>query len=204
MAVLPAGILSHPSGKIGDVVCSKWKGIPYIREFVIPANPNTASQQTERGQFRALVELGKPLLATVIQAFWDSLVTQNSGWAHFIGTNRKLMTAYDDFAPIQMCQGALEGALITSAIYAGANVTFVWDETVTSNGALTDYAACVVYDKVNKVAFTNMLATRDDEGQTVAVGTGRTAGDLNAWLWFRDAAGGWTLQSYSDYHQVTA
>lgn len=38
------------SGKIaGTLVYSIWKGIKYARQLIIPANPKTAAQQTQRG-----------------------------------------------------------------------------------------------------------------------------------------------------------
>lgn len=41
-------------GQIGhSQVYSKWKGIPYARRYVIPANPNSEGQQLTRGTFRA-------------------------------------------------------------------------------------------------------------------------------------------------------
>jgi len=38
------------SGTIGDAITfSNWKGLPYVRSRVIPANPQTASQVSIRG-----------------------------------------------------------------------------------------------------------------------------------------------------------
>ena len=45
------------SGQIAKtLVYMTWKGIDDVREYVIPANPNTAGQQTQRGYFSAAVE----------------------------------------------------------------------------------------------------------------------------------------------------
>lgn len=41
-------LLSAASGKVGDVVMSRWKGIPYVRRRVIPANPQTGKQCMQR------------------------------------------------------------------------------------------------------------------------------------------------------------
>lgn len=43
-------------GKIGDAyVYFPWKGIACVREYIIPANPNTSDQQTQRGYFTSAV-----------------------------------------------------------------------------------------------------------------------------------------------------
>lgn len=45
------------SGQIAKtLVYGDWKGIDVVRKYVIPANPNTAGQQTQRGYFAAAVE----------------------------------------------------------------------------------------------------------------------------------------------------
>ena len=56
------------SGTIGDaIVFSNWKGWPYVRSRVIPANPQTNSQQSQR------------TLLTSGVATWQSVVSQVTG-----------------------------------------------------------------------------------------------------------------------------
>jgi hypothetical protein len=54
MAKTTAPLLSFDAG--GQIaktqVYSKWRGIPYVRQYVTPANPNTSGQQMTRGVFR--------------------------------------------------------------------------------------------------------------------------------------------------------
>lgn len=61
MARLTAPLLSlSASGTIGKAITfATWKGIPYARTRVIPANPKTAAQQEVRGVFGTLNELWK-------------------------------------------------------------------------------------------------------------------------------------------------
>lgn len=54
--ILPLGSFGA-RGQIGKAfVYFPWKGINCVREFVIPANPNTAGQQTQRGYFTFAVD----------------------------------------------------------------------------------------------------------------------------------------------------
>ncbi len=48
---------------------SKWKGIPYVRTRVVPANPNTSAQQETRGVFATLNEMWKRMPAEARLAF---------------------------------------------------------------------------------------------------------------------------------------
>jgi len=48
------------SGTIGKALTfSKWKGVPYARTRVIPANPKSTAQQEVRGVFSTLTEMWK-------------------------------------------------------------------------------------------------------------------------------------------------
>lgn len=201
MAKIPAGILGAISGKVGNVVGASWKGINYIREYVIPANPNTDLQKAERDLFRDIVNLASAALGPVLQVFVDPFLRAQSAWAHFIGEARKVVTVEAGFSNVILTKGTLEGSLIIGAIYAGGNVTLTWSETVLGNGALTDIACVFIYDKENKVGFFDSSHTRDDEGFAMAVGTGRTATDLQVWLFFADHATLPTIKSYSDYEE---
>jgi len=54
--ILPLGSFSA-SGQIGRAfVYFPWKGIKCVREYIVPANPNTSGQQTQRGFFRDAVD----------------------------------------------------------------------------------------------------------------------------------------------------
>lgn len=203
MAKIPAGILGRIIGKVGDVVGASWKGIPYIRQYVIPANPNTDAQKAERDLFRGIVYLAKTLLGPVLQVFWDPFLRQNSGWAQFIGETRKVYLVEGTYDNVLVARGTLEGAIIITAGYTGATVTFVWDGSVLGNGQATDKACVFVYDKANKVGFFQATDARSDQASVLTVGADRTVGDLQAWLFFADSGTAPTKLSYSDWHQCT-
>jgi len=57
MAKLKAPLLSlGAAGKLGDaLVFFGWKGLDAVRTYVVPANPNTTAQQTQRNYLKACV-----------------------------------------------------------------------------------------------------------------------------------------------------
>lgn len=79
--------------KLGDsVVFSSWKGRPYFRAYVIPANPQTNKQQAHRDVLRKLVERFLQVIATDDQkAAWNkaSLSLLISGYNLFCKYGRK-------------------------------------------------------------------------------------------------------------------
>jgi hypothetical protein len=61
------------SGTIGDAITySRWKGIPYARKRVIPANPKSAAQTGIRAMF-AFVAAFWDQVAALDQATWNTL-----------------------------------------------------------------------------------------------------------------------------------
>lgn len=204
MAKIPAGILGAISGKVGNVVGASWKGINYIREYVIPANPNTDAQKAERDLFRDIVSMASAALGPVLQVFVDPFLRAQSAWAYFIGKARKTYLVEGVYEDIILTKGNLEGAVIISAVYQAALCVVTWSEAVLGNGALTDIACVFIYDKANKVGWFDSSNTRDTEGATVTVGAGRVAANLQCWLFFADHATVPTIKSYSDFEQASA
>lgn len=88
MAKIRSGILGPVSGSIGGIVGAKWKGIPTIRSKPLSvANPNTASQQAQRGKFSQVVAVARLLLSDLIQTYWDPFAREMSGYNSFVRQN---------------------------------------------------------------------------------------------------------------------
>lgn len=77
MAKLKAPIFSFgASGALAEaLVFAKWKGIDYARKYVVPANPQTASQVTQRGYMTEAVDewhtVGAEALEGADKLAWD-------------------------------------------------------------------------------------------------------------------------------------
>ncbi|MBA7677642.1 hypothetical protein ES703_85902 [subsurface metagenome] len=92
MAKLKAPLFSlGAAGQLGKaLVYFGWKGLDVVREYVIPANPNTTAQQTQRGYLRDAVAAihaeqalaALPLNADDVTAYslWASVVQAATTW----------------------------------------------------------------------------------------------------------------------------
>lgn len=87
MAIITTGILGRTSGKVASVVGGRWKGINYIREKVIPKNPNTPLQQAQRSNIRFAVAWAKPLIGVLLQPVLDRFVSRRSAYNDVVGRN---------------------------------------------------------------------------------------------------------------------
>lgn len=206
--VITQGILGGFSGKVGPVVGGKWKDIDYMRSYVIPANPNTASQQTVRAKFSALVALGRSLLSSILQPYWDPFYSGMSGFNAWISENYSLASsvgAIDETAI--MAKGTLESTPILTAEYATGTgvITGTFSEDTYGNGELTDALVCVFYDSVNKIfTFSSGVAYRDSEAFIGALPTGLTATNCYVWIFFTRGTGSELIVSDSAGFQCTA
>lgn len=72
MAKVTGGLFSlDSSGSIAKTLTmSKWRGVKYVRQTVIPANPNTTAQQSTRGAFRVSTQIWK-LGSSLFVAPWN-------------------------------------------------------------------------------------------------------------------------------------
>lgn len=99
MAKLKAPLLSlGAAGAIGkSLVFFGWKGLNVVREYVIPANPRTAPQTTQRGYLTDMVakvhavqaDGTHPLTATDISAYalWAAVVQAATTWFNQVVRN---------------------------------------------------------------------------------------------------------------------
>ena len=73
MAKTTAPLLSFgASGAIANtMVFATWRGIPYVRRFVIPENPKTVAQTLTRDIFRTLSDMWK-ILGSIAIAPWQT------------------------------------------------------------------------------------------------------------------------------------
>jgi hypothetical protein len=139
MGVLRSGILGHMSGKTAGVVGGKWKDKSYIREYVIPANPNTTPQQTQRAKMTMSVLWFKPLVGQIFNKYVDKFQKSMSGFNAIVSQNIAIMTPTPGYSSIIITLGKLWIPTVTGRSQAGGVVTMTWDPaSLGNNGAATD------------------------------------------------------------------
>jgi len=193
MGVILQGILGGFSGKVGPVVGGKWKDVDYMRSYVVPANPNTTSQQTVRAKFAKLVLTARSLLPAVLQPYWDSFYSNMSGFNAWISQNYAGATSagiLDQDAV--MTTGTLEPTLEVSCIYdtATGNTSSTYDSSINGNGENSDKSISIVYDKSTGLTYTNIdNVTRADGADAMSLPTGLTASNLYYFISFYRGSG---------------
>lgn len=124
MATTRAPLLSwSASGAIAKTqVYAEWKGRPYVRRYVVPANPDTAEQQLTRNTFRFLNKLYQYLPAGALAA-WElygenSRFTARNGW---LKQNNGPLREETTLADIILSPSAGSGLIATNLVLTPGN-----------------------------------------------------------------------------------
>jgi hypothetical protein len=106
MAKWKSPLFSDIRNKLGEnVVFSMWKGRPYMREYVIPSNPNTLKQLANRLHMAAIVLLYQ----TNVKGVANNVAAWN------VEALPKLISGYNIFT-----QYGRAGAIVITSLVAGA------------------------------------------------------------------------------------
>lgn len=116
MAKWKSPLFSDIRNKLGEnVVFSMWKGRPYMREYVIPANPRTLAQTANRLHMAAIIELYQSNVkgTPAHKAAWNvaALSKVISGFNLFCQYGRT-----DGITIVALAAGTLEVSIDASAI----------------------------------------------------------------------------------------
>lgn len=155
--VITSGILGGFSGKVGPVVGGNWKGIDFMRSYVIPANPNSVNQQTQRTKFTVAIDLARQILGNIIQPYWDQYQTGKSGFnacvSEFLNTldgSNMLVVG------TSLAKGTLEGLGTLTATYNNGTgaVSVSWtNDTPSGNGLGSDDVKVLIYNKTTNTFY---------------------------------------------------
>jgi len=113
-------LIVSASGKVQDTVFSRWKGQPYIRSRVTPANPKSADQTTQRNIMSAAVGFWQKMHATLTAA-WNTYASGYGISGYNACTKRNAKTAVPSgdgtYARLQdACSNVLELGPANSAV----------------------------------------------------------------------------------------
>lgn len=205
--VILSGILGGFSGKVGPVVGASWKGIDYMKQYVIPANPNTSGQQTQRNKMSQAIVNARQVLSTLIADYWNPFAVHMSGFNAFTSELLLTFAGANVFAiNTKVAKGTLTPILSLVASYTpGTGVlASVWDANIVGDALGTDTVVFVAYEKGSKniVGYQDTGTLRSAEAGSMTIATGYTA--TNVYLYAFCVQGTGSAMKVSDSLQDTA
>lgn len=204
MGKIRSGILGQLRGKVAGVVGGQWKDVNYVREYIKPANPNTAAQQTQRGKFGRAVAFAKPLVGPVFNSYTDRFLKSLSGFNQFIKTNIALFLEAPTFEEMVLTSGTLSVPTMgdVAATFANDTVLVKWSTSLGANGLATDKIYIAVYNEtVGNWGFAAAETVRSEGAAGEPVDLVMAVDDVvSAWVWaIRKEANIITILSTSSY-----
>ncbi len=172
MAKLTAPLLSFDArGKIADtLVYANWRGVPYARRMVIPANPKTTGQILTRDIF-ANLELRWKQAGTLMRAPWKRFAVGRKfvGRNAYLGKNIQAMRGEIDMDAYIGSPGAKGGLPPASLVLATVAANGI-EATITAPAApdgwtLTSGIATALKEQTPEATVTDVI----EEGEQVAL-----------------------------------
>lgn len=128
MAIYKQGVLGPFSGKVGTVVGSSWRGVPYIRSLATKvANPRTQGQVAARSRLAAIAGRLKHFAFVISAGFVNS--GSMSPWSAAIKANMKALTGPSDDPEVDMTAVTLSDGSATfdvKTVKSASSVDFSW------------------------------------------------------------------------------
>lgn len=192
--IISMGLLGSVRKKVGPVVSATWKGINYLRSYVIPANPNTPNQQIQRSRMRSIVDIARQLLPSVLQPYWDPFAVKMSGYNYFVSQNIMLLnSSYELTTANLMAKGNLLGVANLQSTYSTSNgaLNLNWDDNSNgTTGLSSDLLFFVTASKSGNVLSMGLTsASRSDRSFNDTLPPGLTASSLITYAFFVRGSG---------------
>lgn len=198
MAKLRSGILGGISGKVGNVVGGRWRGIDYIRTKPAQVkNPNTEAQQNQRMRFKLVIQFLKkikPLVNIGFHKRGKNQTPQNAAMAY----NLKHAIAGEfpdlelDPAQIVFSEGSLQpaqGASMDTSVTGAITISWISD-TASANASESDGAMILIYNPAkDEVVYNIFGSTRGIESHVQSIPAHWAGDEVAGYLAFRSESG---------------
>lgn len=140
MARYTGSVFGNISGKQGGVVASKWKGINYIRQYTIPANPDTPDQQASRSKFKIVAQLLSYVNEIALKPFWSPIPKGRSAYNAAMAANpTDGLPATPMLVDLKLHTGSMANVATTSAALASShNLTVTFPTTLNAGESASD------------------------------------------------------------------
>ena len=207
MAKYKQGVHGSYSGRVGNVISSKWKSINVLK--IRPAqvnNPNTEKQQKQRSKFGLIMQFlnaNRLLVRTGFKPYAIDMTEVNAALAANIKTAivGEFPDYMVDYAAVTLSKGilpVLSGGSMSSPSAATIHVS--WVDNSTNMGAhSTDKLHLSVYDpESNRAQIFMSNAERSVEGSDLQITPEWSGKTLEVWAFFTDAEKSGYSETISD------
>lgn len=191
MGKLVSGILGPVSGRIGGVVGASWKGVKYLRSYVVPGASNTLAQTQQRARFAAMIIPAKYFTTRIFNPYVDKFLTRQSGFNRYVSANIPKAPLYLPVLNHSVTSGPLHPGSGLAAVYTTGtgSMAVTWTASLGIDGLATDVAIAWARHRVTGVVTFSADGERADAAATIACAAGLTATDFDVGVFFAQMNG---------------
>ncbi|MCY1511900.1 hypothetical protein D9M68_463410 [compost metagenome] len=190
MKIYLNGPIRGLSGKLGNVVASHWKGIPYLRSLPKKSNkPPTPAQLGVQARFALAIHLLSPIKEVLNLGYSHKKLTRMSGYNAAVKTfltNNSITGTYPalevDFSKLQLSRGLLRPLNDVTGSYMKGSLCLSWKYSENRFMSFPDdEVIALVYNQTSKAY--HMRASVQRRAQQLKMNPGAQAGDrLHVWV----------------------
>lgn len=194
MGTIKKGIIGGFAGKVGPVIGSSWKGIPYMKtrpEKV--ANPRTIGQMNHRGKLVKTIRFLSPMKQFIRAGFCEMAIRMTQfNAAMSYNYHRAVTGSYPDFdiayPRVLVSQGSLCGALHPNVRAEPGQLIFSWQNNADNMQVMdTDRVLLLAYNpRLQKAVFLIGGNTRDCGSQRINLPLSFVGDNLQCYLAFQN------------------
>ena len=193
--VITGNILGDMKQKTGEIVFYLWKGIQVFRKKVIPSNPKTVAQTSQRTLFSDVLFVGQDLLLPVLKVFWKPLAIKMSEMNAFLKYNLLNQSGSFSASKLILALGSIPFTSISAANYSNGSgvVSIGYSPSAGAGQETSDKMYGAVYNPTSKLWYFNLTGekTRADGDIGVSLPSGLPeieAESCLAFIWCTDKA----------------
>lgn len=169
MSKVTAPLLSFDArGKIADTqVYANWRGIPYVRRYTVPANPQTTAQTLTRDIFRNMETRWKQG-GPIMRSPWDRFAIGQKfvGRNSYMGKNIQVLRGDVDMADYIGSPGAKGGlpavSLVLTTVAANGIEAVVVAPAAPTGWTVTAAQATFLKDQTPEATVTDVIVEGED------------------------------------------
>lgn len=191
MAVVTAPLLSFSaSGQIAKTqVYASWKGRPYVRRLVTPADPKSVEQVKTRNSFAFLSDVWK-VSPAAFRAPWTAyakqlVMTDRNSWIKLNNGRLRDQTTLEGIILSPGAAGGLAAPIDATGGAGSITVSLVSPDPLPAGWTIVNSVAAAIMDQdVSDPADLEIHVTSDSSGPYSLVISGLAPGEYQATGWF--------------------
>jgi hypothetical protein len=188
MARMPQGILGALGGKIGPVIASSWKGVPYLKSVHSARTKKiSAKEKANRLKFKTAQEWLSPLLDFVRQGYKGYSPTVEGFIAAKSYLMKNAMNADGSINPslMKVSFGSLPlSDNIAVTVIEDRFLQFTWDTTPVPGGSNWDQVMLLAYDVKSRIPMYTITGEFRETGSTILKTRYVMGSSCHIWLAF--------------------